>query len=105
MGKGEQAKETTGIWFQIDLGLKDLVDFMCRLSGKTRKDYVLGLVEDDMYRRLSSIPGIEESLASFDTNIPGSNHLKAYQELKERALAKEVVGVAVVSENLSASDE
>jgi len=88
-------KDTTGIWMEINTDLKALVDFVIQLSGKTRKDYVTELIEDDVYHRLNSIPGIENMLATLETRFPDSNYVETFDSLKERVNAREVKAVAM----------
>ena len=63
-------KETTGVWMEIDVGLKSLMDFVTQLSGKSRKDYVTELIEDDVYHRLNAVPSIENLLETLETRFP-----------------------------------
>jgi len=87
-------KEKAGFWFSMDSDFKQLVDFVLKIKEETRKDYMTQLIEDDVYRRLSGVPGIEDSLASFDDNFPGSGLLEAYNGLKERVIARGYVSVS-----------
>ena len=93
----KEAKETTGVWMEVDIGLKSLMDFVNQLSGKSRKDYVTELIEDDVYHRLSAVPGIEKLLETLDTRFPGSN-VESFNSLKARVMAREVQVVAMPSD-------
>jgi hypothetical protein len=88
-------KETTGVWMGIDVGLKSLMDFVTQLSGKSRKDYVTELIEDDVYNRLKGVPNIEGLLSTLETRFPGSNYVEAFNGLQGRVMAREVQVVAM----------
>ena len=94
-------KNTTAMWMEVDIGLKALVDFVLKLADKSRKDYVTELIEDDVYSRLSSVPGIEDIL----TRLGGaSDHslVEAYKMVERRVKEREVIPFAEpVSPNLA----
>lgn len=76
-------KDKTGVWIELEPGVKQILDFLCSLKAITRKSYTTNVIEAAIVAEVSDTLIFKQAITSVVPEVG-----KAFAELEKRVFAR-----------------